>query len=154
MYDLIRLRKNSEPVGEYLCSSRKVTNVFEESIGDYKLAAETIKKLSRYVGGAVVFAFSAEWCPDCHRNIPILGVISEETGLEINIFGHLMRDLKKTRGIWRIPPSPAEVEEFNVRKISTIIVLDLEGNKIGEIIENPPTDKNLEEALLDILEHD
>jgi len=154
MYDLVQLRKNSEPVNEYLISSRKVTNAFEESIRDYKLANDTKKKLRAYVGEAVVFAFSAEWCPDCHRNIPILGVIAEETGLEINIFGHLMRDLKKTGGIWRIPPSPPEVQEFNVRKIPTIIVLDLEGNKLGEIIENPPADKNLEEALLDILDHD
>ncbi len=154
MYDLAQLRKNSEPVGEYLSSSRKVTNAFEGSIRNYKIAAETIKKLRGYVGEAVVFAFSVEWCPDCHRNIPILEVIAEETGLEINIFGHLMRDLNKTGGIWRIPPSPPEVEVFNVRKIPTIIVLDLEGNKLGEVIENPPADKNLEEALLDILEHD
>ncbi len=65
-----------------------------------------------------------------------------------------MRDLNKTEGIWRMPPSPPEVEVFNVRKIPTIIVLDLEGNKLGEVIENPPADKNLEEALLDILEQD
>ncbi len=60
MYDLAQLRKNSEPVGEYLSSSRKVTNAFEGSIRNYKIAAETIKKLRGYVGEAVVFAFSVE----------------------------------------------------------------------------------------------
>lgn len=62
-----------------------------------------------------------------------------------------MRDPTKPKGYWRIPPSPLEVEEFTVRKISTIVVIDEKGEKTEEIIENLPEGKTLEEALLDII---
>jgi len=151
MYDIERLRKNSDPVAKYLSNSIKETSAFRENLEEYELDADVAKKL-KFVEDYVVFAFSAEWCPDCQRNIPVLGLIAKETGLEVNVFGHLMRDPEKPKGYWRIPPSPAEVEKFKVEKIPTIIVLTKEGNKIGEIIENPPEGKSLEEALLDILE--
>jgi len=78
-------------------------------------------------------------------------LISEATGLEVRVFGHLMRDPKRSRGYWSIPPSPEEVEEFSVRRIPTIFVLDREGRVMGEIVESPPAGKSLEAALLDIL---
>jgi len=152
MYDLEKLRKNSEPVAKYLASSSEKTDAFSINAKKYELDEDVSKKLMKYAKNMIVFAFSAEWCPDCHRHIPVLGLIVEKTGLEVNVFGHLMRDPKRPKGYWSIPPSPAEVEEFNVRKIPTIVVLDKEGNKIGEIIENPPEGKSLEKAILDILE--
>lgn len=151
MYNIERLRKNSEPVNHYISQSCRETSAFKEKMREYELDLEVIERLGEYVRNMVVFAFSAEWCPDCHRNIPVLGLIAEATGLEVNIFGHLLRDPKKPKGYWRIPPSPIEVEEFKVRKIPTIIILDKKGNKIGEIIENPPKGKSLERALLDII---
>ena len=152
MYDVERLRKNSDPIAEYLNNSIKETAAFKENVEGYELDADVAKKLKKFVEDYVVFDFSAEWCPDCQRNIPVLGLIAEETGLEVNIFGHLMRDPEKPKGYWRVPPSPAEVEEFKVKRIPTIIVLSKEGDKIGEIIESPPEGKSLEEALLDIFE--
>ena len=100
----------------------------------------------------MIFAFSAEWCPDCYRNIPVLAKLEEETGLETRMFGHLMRDAKSPTRLWRIPPSPEEVEEFKVVKIPSMFILDKTGNKVGEIIENPPQGKTLEAAILAILE--
>jgi thiol-disulfide isomerase/thioredoxin len=152
MYDLNTLRNNSEPVAEYLSTSSRETPAFEENRRAYAPDSDVVTKLKRFVDEVFVIAFSAEWCPDCHRNIPILGLIAEEAGLEINIFGHLMRAPEKPRGNWRIPPSPAEVEEFDVRKIPTIVVLNSDGDKIGEIVEKPPMGVSLERALLDIVE--
>ena len=152
MNDLEKLRNDSEPIDRYLSSSSEKAPAFMKHAAEYELDAEVTEKLSKYVDTAVVFAFSAEWCPDCHRNIPVLGLVSKATGLEVRVFGHLMRDPKKPKGYWKIPPSPAEVEEFNIRKIPTIFVLDKKGNTVGVIIENPPKGKTLEEALLDIIE--
>ena len=59
---------------------------------------------------------------------------------------------KKPKGYWRIPPSAPEVEEFQVRLIPTIVILSKEGKIIGKIIVDPPKNKTLEEALLEILE--
>jgi thiol-disulfide isomerase/thioredoxin len=99
----------------------------------------------------VVVVFSAEWCKDCRRNVPVLGLVAEATGLEVRVFGHLMREVKDSDERWSIPPSSPEVKEFNVIKIPLISVLDGNGEEIGEVVENPPEGQSLEEALLDIL---
>jgi len=152
MYDIKKLRKNSESIFEYILTSSKDISAFRENVAKCELDKEVTSRLENYKDDVVVFAFSAEWCPDCQRHIPVLGLIAESTGIEVNVFGHLMRDPKMPKGYWRIPPSPPEVEEFAVRKIPTIVILDNGGNKVGDIVENPPEGKTLEKALLDIVE--
>ncbi len=107
--------------------------------------------LKKYVKGNVIFLFSAEWCPDCHRNIPVLDLIREATGFEVRVFGHMMKNAKDSVKKWAVPPSPKEVEEFGVTKIPYIVIMDMKGNKLGEIIENPPQGNTLEESILEIL---
>jgi len=150
-FDLEAIRSNSESVADYLKSSEEKTPRFAERKATYKLNKETVEKIKAYTGSAVVVVFSAEWCPDCYNNVPVLGLLSEETGLEVRVFGHLMRNAKAPDERWAIPPSPPEVKDFNVIKIPLIIVLNEEGEKRGEIIENPPEGQTLERALLDIL---
>jgi hypothetical protein len=62
-----------------------------------------------------------------------------------------MRDAKSNTKKWAVPPSPPEVDEFNVAKIPYMIVLKKDGEKAGEIVENPPQGVTLEKALLDII---
>ena len=123
-----------------------------ERYNGYKLDEEIVIKLKCHSDKYKIYAFSAEWCPDCYRNIPVLAQIQEETGIKVRIFGHLMRDAENPNKRWRIPPSPAEVDLFDVVKIPSMYVFDKDGNKVGEVIENPPEGKTLEAAILDILE--
>ena len=150
-YDLTKLRKNSEGIADYLSSVSCEVPSFARRKGEYSLNENLTGELKRHSGEVVIIVFSAEWCPDCHRNVPVLGLLSEATGLDVRVFGRLKRDVKNPEKRWKIPPSPAEVREFNVDKIPLIVVLNRKGEKIGEIIENPPEGKSLEEALLDIL---
>jgi thiol-disulfide isomerase/thioredoxin len=152
MYKVAELRKKSEPILDYLENSKDKTTKFMERFHSYVLDQETADKIREHAGDAVVVVFSAEWCPDCHRNLPVLGLIHEATGLEVMVFGQLMRDTKSNTRKWAVPPSPPEVEEFNVTKIPSILVLSLKGEKIGEIIENPPQGKTLEQAILEAVE--
>ena len=99
----------------------------------------------------MVVAFSAEWCKDCAVNIPVLALISEATGLEVRIFGGLKKESLSHARKWRIPPSPQEVETFQVDKIPLVIVFDKEGKDIGKIIENPREKPTLEEELVKII---
>jgi len=149
--ELEAIRSNSESVADYLKSSEEKTPKFTERKTTYKLDKDTKEKIKAYTDSAVVVVFSAEWCPDCYRNVPVLDLISEETGLEVRVFGHLMRTVKNPDEKWAIPPSPPEVKTFNVIKIPLITVLNEDGEKLGEIIENPPEGQTLERALLDIL---
>jgi thiol-disulfide isomerase/thioredoxin len=152
MYQIEKLNADSEDVKQYIESSKEKAPQFMERYQAYTLEKEMSTKLNCHSDKYTIYAFSAEWCPDCYRNIPVLAHIQEETGLKTRIFGHLMRDAKSSTKRWRIPPSPTQVEEFDLIKIPSMYILDKEGNKVGEIIEDPPTGKTLEAAILDILE--
>lgn len=151
MYDLGRIRSSSEPIGEYLRTVLKDHPNFARRYEEYHLDLQTIEEMKRFAEDHIMIVFSAEWCKDCAKNVPVLGLISEKTGMEIRVYGHLMRDPLNPKERWRIPPSPPEVREFEVVKIPLIIVLDKKGDRVGEIIENPPEGQSLEEAILKIL---
>jgi len=152
VFDVEKLRRNSEPILEYLEASKAKTDRFMERFYGYKLDHGVSEKIKKRAGDAVVFVFSAEWCPDCYRNVPVLALIHEATGLEVRVFGHIMRDPKSDTRKWAVPPSPREVEEFKVAKIPYIVVLSPKGEKLGEVVENPRPGLTLEEELLGILE--
>jgi thiol:disulfide interchange protein len=109
-----------------------------------------LDQLRKFADSYVIVAFSAEWCKDCTTNIPVLALISEATGLTVRIFGGLKKDPLSDTRKWRIPPSPPEVETFNVDKIPLIMLFDKKGVEIGRIIENP-REPTLEEELLKII---
>jgi thiol-disulfide isomerase/thioredoxin len=150
-YDVAKLRKGSEAVHDYVSAPSKAKDTFDKRHAEYKLDAAVTKGLKKKAKDYVVFVFTAEWCPDCMRNVPVLDMISEATGLEVRAFGHIMRDAKSNTRKWAVPPSPPEVDEFNVPKIPLIVVLRKDGEKAGEIIENPPPGVTIEQALLDIM---
>ncbi len=150
-HDLKRLKERSESVQDYLASIAETAPGFAERRAEYRLDEQTATELGKRADDAVVIVFSAEWCKDCRRNVPVLGLIAEETGMEVRVFGHLMRNVKDFNERWSVPPSPPEVKEFDVVKIPLISVLDRNGVKVGEIVENPPEGQSLEEALLSIL---
>jgi thiol-disulfide isomerase/thioredoxin len=118
----------------------------------YKLKREAINALKKISSRFIFVAFSAEWCKDCMEHIPILALIGEETSSEIRVFGGLMTDPLNPRRIWRIPPSPPEVETFNITRTPTILVFNRKGNEVGRMTENPERTSSLEEELLEIIE--
>jgi thiol-disulfide isomerase/thioredoxin len=152
MHDLDKIRAGSEPILEYVEAYREKEPRLHEKYETYRLEDEAVTKIRCHSDKVLVVVFSAEWCPDCHRNVPILAQLNRDAGVEVRVFGHLMRDSKNDNRRWRIPPSPPEVDDFDVVKIPHIAVLDMKGEVVGEIIENPPMGKSLEQSLLDIIE--
>lgn len=138
-------------VRDYVSAPSKAKDAFDKRRAEYKLDAAVVKELKKRAKDYTVVAFSAEWCPDCMRNVPVLNLIAEATGLEVRVFGHMMRDAKSNTRKWAIPPCAPEVEEFGVVKIPLIVVIDKAGEKVGEVVENPPRGKTMEQALLDII---
>ena len=152
MYDLEYLKGCGEDVLEYIEASKEKAPQYMERYASYELDKEVSTKIACHKDNYTVIAFSAEWCPDCYRNIPVLAHIQEKTGLKTLVFGHLMRDAKNPNRLWACPPSPVQVDEFKVVKIPHMFVLNNKGEVEGEIIENAPEGKTLERAILDILE--
>ena len=150
-YDVSKLRKGSESVHDYVSEPSKAKDAFDKRRAEYKLDAAVVKELKKKAKDYTVIVFSAEWCPDCMRNVPVLDLLAEAAGIEVRVFGHIMRDAKSNTKKWAVPPSPPEVDEFKVSKIPYMVVLKKDGEKVGEIVENPPPGKTLEKALLDIV---
>ena len=152
IHNLDKIRKQTISVREYLLEVSSENPIFKQKYDEYRIDKNIIRKLSEHADNTMIVSFSAEWCKDCHNNIPALDHISDATGIEVRVFGHLMRDAKGSKRRWRIPPSPVEVDEFNVIKIPHIVILTQKGESLGEIIENPQEGVSLEKAILDILE--
>ena len=157
MHDLKALRANSEPVEEHISAPSDATEAFTQRLQEYALDPLVTENLKAYAGKAYIFVFSAEWCKDCKKNVPVLKLIQDATGIQVRVFSHIMKDAKNPKPStpeekWKVPPSPPELMEFKVFNIPFIAVLDAQGKMLGAGIENPPEDKTLEEALLAILE--
>jgi thiol-disulfide isomerase/thioredoxin len=150
--NLSEIRKKTVSVEQYLDSLEEpFRERFLTRKQTYTLNQEAVNQLKKVADKYVIVAFSAEWCKDCAVNIPVLALISEATGLEVRIFGGLKKDSLIHTRKWRIPPSPQEVETFQVDKIPLIIVFDKEGKDVGKIIENPREKPTLEEELIQII---
>lgn len=117
----------------------------------YQPNREAISQLRAFAGKYVIIAFSAGWCKDCAVNVPVLALINEAAGLEVRVFGGLKKDPLGQGHKWRMPPSPQEVETFNVDKIPLIILADTDGREIGRIVENPSHQPTLEQEISEII---
>jgi hypothetical protein len=150
--DLSDIRKKTVSVGEYIDSlEQPFKERFLTKKQAYRLNPEAVDKLRRFAEKCVVIVFSAAWCKDCTENIPVLSLISETTGLEVRVFGGLMKDPLSQVYKWRIPPSPPEVIAFNVDKIPLIIIMDHYGREMGRVIESPKRWPTLEQELCEII---
>jgi thiol:disulfide interchange protein len=150
--NLSEIRKKTVSVEQYLDSLEEpFRERFLTRKQTYTLNQEAVNQLKKVADKYVIVAFSAEWCKDCAVNIPVLALISEATESEVRIFGGLKKDSLSHTRKWRIPPSPQEVETFQVDKIPLIIVFNKEGKDIGKIIENPRKKPTLEEELIQII---
>jgi thiol-disulfide isomerase/thioredoxin len=152
MYDLEYMNECSTDVLEYIEASKEKAPQYIERYNEYTLDEEVSTKIECHKDNYTIVAFSAEWCPDCYRNIPVLAHIQEKAGLKTRVFGGLMRDAKNPNRAWACPPSPVQVDEFEVVKIPTMYILNKDGELEGKIVENAPEGKTLERAVLDILE--
>jgi len=150
--DLAEIRKKTVSVGQYIDDMEEpFKEKFLNRKQAYKLQPEAVDQLRNSAEKYVAVVFSAAWCKDCAENIPVLSLLSEATGLEVRVFGGLMKDPLNQVCKWRIPPSPPEVITFEVDKLPLIIMVDLYDNEIGRVIESPKRCPTLEQELNEIV---
>jgi thiol-disulfide isomerase/thioredoxin len=151
-FDLPEIRTKAVSVGQYIDTlEQSLKEKFLNRKQAYKLLPQAVDQLKNFAKKYVAIVFSATWCKDCAEYIPVLSLISEATGLEVRVFGGLMKDPLSQVCKWRIPPSPPEVITFEVDKIPLIIIADLYGKEIGRIIESPKRWPTLEQELYEII---
>lgn len=151
-FNLPEIRKKTVSLDQYIDSlEQPFKEKFLNRKQTYKLQPEAVDQLRNFAEKYIAIVFSAAWCKECAEYIPVLSLISEATGLEVRVFGGLMKDPLSQVCKWRIPPSPPEVVTFEVDKIPLIIIANLHGKEIGQVIESPKIWPTLEQELYETM---
>ncbi|RLI50506.1 MAG: hypothetical protein DRO73_02900 [Candidatus Thorarchaeota archaeon] len=147
--DLDNIRTRSTTIAEYFDSvSGKDKEVMMSKYDQYQLKKEVLRQLKDLGRSVVCVVFSAAWCKDCKNALPALRHLEEKAGLEVRVFGNIKTAPLDPEHQWKVPPSPPEMEEWNITHIPWIVLFDKDGNEIGTIIERPEVKDTLEEEIL------
>ena len=103
-----------------------------------------------------IAAFGADWCPDCHKNVPHMIKLVKRMktkDVELRILYGIMVNALRKRGevIWHKTRSPPEAAnpKFALRAIPTFYFFNKNGEYLGQIIEHPK--ETIEEDTLKII---
>ena len=124
------------------------TDILEEIKDFLKSKKESLK----------IVALGADWCPDCHKNVPRMIKItklmkSKDVTFHI-LYGIMVNALHKPgETTWHKTRSPPEATDpkFDLKAIPTFYFFNDTGEFIGIIVENPKWTSTLEEDILEIL---
>ncbi|MGM0687135.1 MAG: TlpA family protein disulfide reductase [Promethearchaeati archaeon] len=154
MVDLDDIKSRTVTAKEYIEKMEgKQGDMFLEKYNECTLDPEATKKLAEISDDYVFVVMSAAWCGDCKEMVSALAKLEEEVGLDVRVFGGIKTDpLNKDRQ-WRIPPSPPEIEKWNVTAIPWVRIFDKKGNQRGAIIEKPRVKDSVEAEILHVLRH-
>ena len=102
--------------------------------------------------GYKIVALFANWCGDSRRAIPVLAPLEKEIGLEIQCLGGMTKPPYGSDKFWDVPPSPVEVDIFEIRSSPTILIFDKEGNEVGRIKTRAKMTPTIEQEIVKIIE--
>lgn len=152
MVDLNDIRSRTTNVRDYIDGLKdKDKEKFIEVYNTYKLNTEAVDKLREALKDLTVVVFSAAWCGDCKRAMPVMQQLEEQLGLEVLVFNQIKTAPLDPDRQWAVPPSPPEINEWGVTAIPWLNFYDAGGNLVGTLIEKPTVKETLEEEILHVL---
>ena len=154
-HDLAQLKKNGKTVEDYMsCLEGKSGEEIKTNCKLYEPKEDVIAALTEKAKGYTFIVFSAVWCKDCKSNVAAFAkILEQQPDIEAYFFSGIKTAPLDPNIRWKVPPSPPEVDDFDLRKIPTFYILNSEGVQVGEMIEKPEHKETLEEELLYILEN-
>jgi len=154
MPDLADITQDAPSCVEYIdMMSPAYKAGFLRSKQDYILNSDAVKKLSDFAKEYHIVVIFADWCGDARKAVPVLSLIEEETGMKIVALGGMTKPPYGSDRFWAVPPSPVEVDIFDIRSSPTILVFNAKGEEIGRIKTRPKIAPTLEEELVVIIEN-
>ncbi|MHA2288635.1 MAG: thioredoxin family protein, partial [Promethearchaeota archaeon] len=114
----------------------------------YEPKADILKEISKLLKSKneqlKIIAFGADWCPDCHKNVPrmiklVKRLKTDKIELHI-LYGIMVNALHKPgESIWHKTRSPPEAvnPNFDLKAIPTFYFFNKKGEYLGRIIEHP-----------------
>lgn len=119
----------------------------------YKLNEEAIKRLRGYTIDYEIVVLFADWCGDARKAVPALAHLEVELDIKIRALGGMTKPGFGTDRFWAIPPSPLEVDTFDIRSSPTIIIFSKDtGKEIGRIKTRPKMTPTIEEEIVKVIE--
>ncbi len=154
MVDLNDIRSRTTNVQGYIDELRdKDREVIMEAYNEYKLDIAVVDKLRDILKNMTVVVFSAAWCGDCKRAMPVMLHLEEQLGLEVMVFSKIKTAPLNPDRQWAVPPSPPEVNEWGATAIPFFVFFDSDGNKVATITEKPTVKDTLEAEILHVVKN-
>ena len=126
---------------------------FIRLLHEYSLKQEAVEKIKTFIEeGYTIASMFADWCGDARRAIPVLALLEKELGIVIPCLGGMTKPSYGSDKFWAVPPSPPEVETFEVTSSPTILIFNKDGEEIGRIKTRPKMTSSIEEEIVKIIE--
>ncbi|MFW9847184.1 MAG: thioredoxin family protein [Candidatus Thorarchaeota archaeon] len=119
---------------------------------EYKLNQDAVEILKGLKDDYKFIVFFADWCGDSRKAVPVLSLLEQELDIRIAALGGMTKPPYGSGNLWAIPPSPSEIEIFDIRSSPTIIVFKVSGEEVGRMRTKPKMTATVEEELIWIIE--
>jgi thiol-disulfide isomerase/thioredoxin len=124
-----------------------------DAFTSYKLNSKAVEKLKVFAIQYDIIVLFADWCGDARKAVPALARLEEEVDIKIRALGGMTKPGFGSDRFWAVPPSPIEVEIFDIRSSPTIIIFKREtGEEIGRILTRPKMTPTIEEEIVKVIE--
>ena len=118
----------------------------------YELNEDAVGILQGFKDQYQFIVFFADWCGDSRKAVPVLSLLEEELKIKISALGGMTKPPYGVDAYWAVPPSPDEVNTFDIRSSPTIIVFNESGEEVGRMKTKPKMTATVEEELIWIIE--
>jgi thiol-disulfide isomerase/thioredoxin len=153
MVDFDDIKARTTNVRGYIDELRdKDKDIMLDTYNEYKLDVSVVDELNGF-GKLTVVAFSAAWCGDCKKAMPVMLHLEDQLEWEILVFSKIKTDPLNPDIQWKVPPSPPEVNDWGVKAIPWFVFFDSSGKELGVLIEKPKVKDTLEAEILHILKN-
>ncbi|TFG27313.1 hypothetical protein EU527_18660 [Candidatus Thorarchaeota archaeon] len=118
----------------------------------YRINTKALEKLKEYADEFSIVVVFADWCGDARKAVPVLAIIERETGKKITARGGMTKPSYRSNEFWAVPPSPEEVDIFDITSSPTILIFNKKGEEIGRIKTKQKMTPTIEEEIVKIIE--
>ena len=119
---------------------------------EYKLNQNAVEKLKSMLDEYKIVILFADWCGDARRALPVMALLEKETNKTIHALGGMTKPPYGSDKFWAVPPSPPEVDTFEITSSPTILIFDKDGEEIGRIKTKARMTPTIEEEIVKIIE--
>ncbi|MCK5389683.1 MAG: thioredoxin family protein [Candidatus Thorarchaeota archaeon] len=147
------VQSDAPDCGEYMeTMSQMYKGGFLRQRNEYKLNPEAIEKLGTFSEDYRIVIVFADWCSDARRAVPVMSLIEAETGQKISALGGMKKPPYGSDKFWAVPPSPVEVNIFEITSSPTILIFNQQGEEGGRIKTRAKMTPTIEQEIVKIIE--